>query len=201
MRKAILLLGALCLLANLAVAQDTTKTSPVKPATTGKVATPPTHKAAAGSTSEHGKMPAVAKPEGRKAGEHKMGMGHPWTTNKSGLRWRDTIVGKGEKAAAGDTLQVLYTGWLHDAGKRGKEFDSATDKTKPFQFVLGAGSVIKGWDEGVAGMEVGGKRELFIPPDLGYGAQGSGSGTIPPNATLIFEVELLKVIKGAPAKQ
>ena len=94
----------------------------------------------------------------------------------------------------GNTVTVHYTGWLYMDGKRGAKFDSSLDRKDPFMFKLGARMVIPGWDEGVEGMKVGGKRELIIPPDLGYGARGAG-GVIPPNATLDFEVELLKVSK------
>ena len=106
----------------------------------------------------------------------------------------DTVLGKGKEAVAGKTVEVHYTGWLHDASaknKRGKQFDSSVGRG-PFSFPLGAGRVIKGWDEGVAGMKVGGKRTLVIPPEMGYGARGAG-GVIPPNATLVFDVELLDV--------
>ncbi len=115
-------------------------------------------------------------------------------TTLSGLKYLDEVVGTGDKAVRGATLEMHYTGWLYEEGKRGKKFDSSVDRGKPFSFKLGAGQVIKGWDEGVEGMKVGGKRELIIPPDLGYGARGAG-GVIPPNATLDFEVELLKVTK------
>ncbi len=106
----------------------------------------------------------------------------------------DSVVGKGKEAVAGKTVEVNYTGWLHDAKadkQRGKQFDSSVGRG-PFAFPLGAGRVIKGWDEGVAGMKVGGKRTLVIPPELGYGARGAGN-VIPPNATLVFDVELLDV--------
>ena len=106
----------------------------------------------------------------------------------------DTVVGKGKEAAAGATVVVNYTGWLHDPKadkQRGKQFDSSIGRG-PFSFPLGAGRVIRGWDEGVAGMKVGGKRTLLIPPEFGYGARGAG-GVIPPNATLLFDVELLEV--------
>jgi len=112
----------------------------------------------------------------------------------AGLVKADTVVGKGNEAVPGKTVEVHYTGWLHDpAAKdmRGKQFDSSRGRG-PFSFPLGGGRVIKGWDEGVAGMKVGGKRTLVIPPELGYGARGAG-GVIPPNATLVFEVELLDV--------
>jgi len=115
-------------------------------------------------------------------------------TTKSGLKYIDTKVGTGEEAKKGMTVTVHYTGWLYVGGKRGAKFDSSVDRGKPFNFNLGAGQVIKGWDEGVAGMKVGGKRELIIPPKLGYGATGAGR-VIPPNATLDFEVQLLKVAK------
>jgi FKBP-type peptidyl-prolyl cis-trans isomerase FkpA len=105
-----------------------------------------------------------------------------------GLRYTDDQVGTGAEAQAGKTVFVHYTGWLLD----GTKFDSSRDRKQPFSFPLGRGQVIKGWDEGVAGMKVGGKRTLVIPPDLGYGARGAG-GVIPPNATLKFEVELLEV--------
>jgi FKBP-type peptidyl-prolyl cis-trans isomerase FkpA len=115
-------------------------------------------------------------------------------TTKSGLKYIDTKVGTGEEAKKGMTVTVHYTGWLYVDGKRRAKFDSSVDRGKPFNFKLGASQVIKGWDEGVAGMKVGGKRELIIPPKLGYGATGAG-GVIPPNATLDFEVQLLKVAK------
>jgi len=107
----------------------------------------------------------------------------------SGLQYWDVVTGTGQTAVPGKMVQVHYTGWLTD----GKKFDSSVDHGKPFQFILGIGQVIRGWDEGVAGMKVGGKRRLRVPPELGYGARGAGSD-IPPNATLIFDVELLHVI-------
>jgi FKBP-type peptidyl-prolyl cis-trans isomerase FkpA len=110
-------------------------------------------------------------------------------TTKSGLKYEDVKVGDGAEAKAGDTVEVHYTGWL---AKDGKKFDSSLDRKEAFGFKLGTGMVIKGWDEGVAGMKVGGKRKLLIPADLGYGARGAG-GVIPPNADLVFEVELLKI--------
>jgi FKBP-type peptidyl-prolyl cis-trans isomerase len=109
-------------------------------------------------------------------------------TTSSGLQYEDLNVGTGPEAHSGQTVQVHYTGWLTD----GKKFDSSLDRGSPFSFPLGAGRVIKGWDEGVAGMKVGGKRKLLIPASLGYGARGAG-GVIPPNADLVFEVELLAV--------
>ena len=109
-----------------------------------------------------------------------------------GLISKDVTVGTGDIAKAGSKVTVHYTGWLFTNGAKGGKFDSSKDRGEPFVFPLGKGHVIKGWDEGVAGMKVGGTRELTIPPELGYGARGAG-GVIPPNATLLFEVELLKV--------
>ena len=106
----------------------------------------------------------------------------------SGLKYVDQKAGSGAEARSGAVVEVHYTGWLTD----GTKFDSSRDRNQPFRFKLGAGQVIKGWDEGVAGMKVGGKRKLTIPAELGYGRQGAGS-TIPPGATLVFEVELLSV--------
>jgi FKBP-type peptidyl-prolyl cis-trans isomerase len=110
------------------------------------------------------------------------------TKTDSGLVYEDITVGEGPQAKEGDTVQVHYTGWLID----GTKFDSSVDRNQPFDFPLGAGRVIKGWDEGVAGMQVGGQRKLTIPAELGYGARGAG-GVIPPDATLIFNVELLAI--------
>jgi FKBP-type peptidyl-prolyl cis-trans isomerase FkpA len=111
-------------------------------------------------------------------------------TTKSGLNYEELQVGDGDEAKPGDTVEVHYTGWL----KNGTKFDSSKDRGRPFSFALGAGRVIKGWDEGVAGMKVGGKRKLVIPPELGYGKRGAGN-SIPPDAQLTFEVELLKINK------
>ncbi|MDY7538333.1 FKBP-type peptidyl-prolyl cis-trans isomerase [Undibacterium sp. RTI2.1] len=114
-------------------------------------------------------------------------------TTVSGLQYEDTIVGEGAEAQAGNHVVVHYTGWLQNPdGSAGKKFDSSKDRNDPFSFPLGAGHVIKGWDEGVQGMKIGGTRKLTIPAALGYGPRGAG-GVIPGNATLIFEVELLGV--------
>ncbi|OQW30183.1 MAG: peptidylprolyl isomerase [Nitrospira sp. SG-bin2] len=121
----------------------------------------------------------TANEKGSNAGE---------TVTASGLKYVDQAVGTGDVAVAGKTVSVHYTGWLEN----GKKFDSSVDRGQPFSFPLGAGRVIKGWDEGVQGMKIGGKRKLTIPSDLGYGSRGAG-GVIPPNATLIFDVELLGV--------
>ena len=119
----------------------------------------------------------------------------PMTPTASGLQYDDTRAGDGATAEAGQQVTVHYTGWLYDpatADGRGAKFDSSKDRGDPFRFQLGAGMVIRGWDEGVQGMRVGGTRLLQIPAELGYGARGAG-GVIPPNATLLFEVDLLKV--------
>ena len=114
------------------------------------------------------------------------------TKTESGLQYRDIKEGTGEKPKKGQTCVMHYTGWLWENGAKGKKFDSSVDRGEPFDFPIGTGRVIKGWDEGVLSMKVGGKRELLIPPDLGYGSRGAGR-VIPPNATLLFEVELLKI--------
>ncbi|WP_200883474.1 FKBP-type peptidyl-prolyl cis-trans isomerase [Methylotenera versatilis] len=117
------------------------------------------------------------------------------TANITELQKIDTQVGTGREAEPGFNVTVHYTGWLYDAaaeGHKGKKFDSSVDRKEPFNFFLGGGQVIQGWDEGFAGMKIGGKRTLVIPPEMGYGARGAG-GVIPPNATLVFDVELLDV--------
>jgi FKBP-type peptidyl-prolyl cis-trans isomerase FkpA len=113
-------------------------------------------------------------------------------TTTSGLQYEDVTVGSGAEAKAGNHVSVHYTGWLYQNGVKGAKFDSSKDRNDPFAFPLGAGHVIRGWDEGVQGMKVGGTRILVIPAELGYGARGAG-GVIPGNATLMFEVELLGV--------
>jgi FKBP-type peptidyl-prolyl cis-trans isomerase len=130
---------------------------------------------------------AVSTPAGRSdAADNQV------TEMPDGLKYTDTKAGDGTTARSGNKVSVHYTGWLSDNGAKGKKFDSSVDRGQPFQFTLGAKQVIAGWDEGVAGMKVGGKRTLTIPPELGYGARGA-PGAIPPNAALIFDVELLQV--------
>jgi FKBP-type peptidyl-prolyl cis-trans isomerase FkpA len=138
-------------------------------------------------------MPAVADetkptpaPEAAKKSESKM------KSTPSGLQYEDTLEGTGASPKPGQTCVMHYTGWLWENGAKGKKFDSSVDRGTPFTFPIGQGRVIKGWDEGVATMKVGGKRTLLIPPQLGYGSRGA-PGAIPPNATLLFEVELLDV--------
>ena len=114
-------------------------------------------------------------------------------TTESGLQYIELTEGEGAEATAGQNVVVHYTGWLrNDDGTKGAKFDSSKDRNDPFEFALGAGMVIRGWDEGVQGMKIGGTRQLIIPSELGYGSRGAG-GVIPPNATLIFDVELLGV--------
>lgn len=129
-------------------------------------------------------LPAAA--DEKKGGDSKM------QKTPSGLQWEDVKAGTGAAPKTGQTCVMHYTGWLWEDGAKGKKFDSSVDRGQPFEFPLGQGRVIKGWDEGVATMKVGGKRNLLIPPQLGYGARGAG-GVIPPNSTLFFEVELLGV--------
>lgn len=124
--------------------------------------------------------PAAAQPQGKTM------------TTQTGLKFIDTTVGTGASPKEGQTCVMHYTGWLSNGGEKGKKFDSSVDRGSPFEFPIGKKRVIAGWDEGVASMKVGGKRTLIIPPELGYGARGAG-GVIPPNATLIFDVELLAV--------
>lgn len=117
------------------------------------------------------------------------------TTTSSGLQFIDTNEGTGASPKTGETCVMHYTGWLYKDGAKGAKFDSSVDRGDPFEFTIGVGQVIKGWDEGVATMKVGGKRTLIIPAALGYGARGAG-GVIPPNATLLFDVELLDIVDG-----
>lgn len=133
----------------------------------------------------HGPQP-FSKLDTRGANDYSASM----ITTTSGLQYEDTRAGDGAEAVAGKTCVMHYTGWLWEEGKKGSKFDSSVDRGQPFSFRLGAGQVIRGWDEGVAGIKIGGKRTLLIPSELGYGARGAG-GVIPPNATLLFEVELL----------
>lgn len=131
-------------------------------------------------------MAVPALPATAQTNEKKM------TVTASGLRIEDTQVGSGASPKTGQTCVMHYTGWLYENGEKGRKFDSSHDRNQPFRFTIGVGQVIKGWDEGVSTMQVGGKRTLIIPAALGYGARGAG-GVIPPNATLLFEVELLGV--------
>jgi peptidylprolyl isomerase len=114
-------------------------------------------------------------------------------TAASGLQTKDIKVGTGASPKPGQICVMHYTGWLYQNGVKGKKFDSSVDRGEPFEFAIGQRQVIPGWDQGVATMKVGGKRALIIPPELAYGARGAGGGLIPPNATLMFEVELLAV--------
>ena len=134
-------------------------------------------------------LPASADEKGKAEGE-KGKSESKMQRLPSGLQYEDVKVGTGAAPKTGQTCVMHYTGWLWENGAKGAKFDSSVDRGKPFEFPLGQGAVIKGWDEGVATMKVGGKRNLLIPPALGYGARGAG-GVIPPNATLFFEVELL----------
>jgi peptidylprolyl isomerase len=118
--------------------------------------------------------------------------GHPMHTTPSGLSYVDTVEGTGPAPKTGSTCVMHYTGWLNDGGKPGRKFDSSVDRGQTFEFQVGVGQVIKGWDEGVISMKKGGKRTLYIPSALGYGSRGAG-GVIPPNADLIFDVELIDV--------
>ena len=114
-------------------------------------------------------------------------------TTKTGLKYQDHKVGTGKEAEAGKIVFVHYTGWLYNNDTKGAKFDSSVDRGKPFEFKIGVGQVIKGWDVGIVGMQVGGLRRLVIPPEMAYGSRGFGNGLIPPDSTLVFEVELLGV--------
>lgn len=124
--------------------------------------------------------------------ERAVASGKKMTTTASGLKYSDAVKGTGDQPKPGQTLVMHYTGWLYENGQKGTKFDSSVDRGQPFEFPIGMGRVIAGWDEGVISMKVGGKRTLIIPPELGYGARGAG-GVIPPNATLMFDVELLGI--------
>jgi peptidylprolyl isomerase len=141
---------------------------------------------ALGAAPDPSKEPAP-KPAAQAAKEEKASK---MVKTPSGLQYEDTAVGTGASPKPGQTCVMHYTGWLWENGAKGKKFDSSVDRGQPFEFQIGLGMVIKGWDEGVATMKVGGKRTLLIPPALGYGTRGAG-GVIPPNATLVFDVELL----------
>jgi peptidylprolyl isomerase len=180
MKKMIVLLATMALLASVVLAADSTKTEPAKPAVEKKVEKVKAVGAEKGKTTPEKKL-TVAKKEGN------------WVTTKSGLKYTDEKVGTGEVAAVGNSVDVAYTGWLYVDGKKEKQFDSSIGKA-PYKFKLGAREVIDGWDQGIVGMKVGGKRTLIIPPELGYGANGY-PGAIPGNSTLIFDVELMKVTK------
>src|SRR5262245_17395367 len=175
---------ALALVSSIALAgcQQSSKSSSTETATTSTSGSATATNPAA-SAAPTGSAPSAA-------GAAPTTTGAAPTTTASGLQIEDLVVGTGATAESGKSVSVNYTGWLNDE-KRTK-FDSSYDRGQPLEFVLGQGRVIKGWDEGVAGMKVGGKRRLTIPPDLGYGSRGAG-GVIPPNATLIFEVELVDV--------
>ncbi len=136
--------------------------------------------------------PAPSAPQQAKDDDKDASKEKKMTETKSGLKYRDTKEGEGDSPETGQTCVMHYTGWLWEDGKKGQKFDSSVDRGEPFEFQIGRKQVIGGWDEGVATMKPGGKRELLIPPALGYGARGAG-GVIPPNATLLFEVELIKV--------
>ncbi len=206
MKKAVIILSVLALFAAVALAQDTTQTKPApapaekaksevkaKTEQAGAAKTEGAQKAESAKTEGKAKATGAAKTETGKA-KAKVGATPKMVTTADGLKYVDHVVGKGEEAVNGATVSVHYTGWLEEGGKKGKQFDTSRDKKEPLSFKLGNGEVIKGWEEGVAGMKVGGKRELFIPSELGYGAQGHPGG-IPPNTPLIFEVELVKVTK------
>jgi len=139
-----------------------------------------------------GALAAIALAALPASGDEKKGESKMQKT-PSGLQYEDVKVGTGAQPKTGQTCVMHYTGWLWESGAKGKKFDSSVDRGQPLEFPLGQGRVIKGWDEGIATMKVGGKRTLLIPPTLGYGARGTGGGLIPPNATLLFEVELLGI--------
>lgn len=176
-----------CGLAALAVAALTACQPNPETASAGALMKVPASKASAPASAA---TPSVAAPStAASAASKELTMTDPVKT-ASGLQYIDTQVGSGAEAKPGHQVLVHYTGWLYNNGVKGEKFDSSVDRGQPFAFALGQGMVIKGWDEGVAGMKIGGKRTLIIPSELGYGARGAG-GVIPPNATLMFDVELL----------
>jgi FKBP-type peptidyl-prolyl cis-trans isomerase len=166
---------------------ETTTTTTTTSASTAADASAPATAASTASNTMAASAPAAAATPGKDDG--KAISTDAKVKTASGLKYTIMQTGKADARVAknGDTVSVHYTGWLPD----GKKFDSSLDRNQPFEFPLGQGHVIKGWDEGVAGMKIGEKRKLVIPPDLGYGERGAGGGEIPPNSTLIFEVELL----------
>ena len=141
------------------------------------------------SAAQSMEAPAKPKPKAVKPAPTK---GPAMITTESGLKYVDTVVGTGASPQRGQSCSVHYTGWLSDQGQRGKKFDSSVDRGEPLAIPIGVGRVIQGWDEGIMSMKVGGKRTLYIPAALGYGARGAG-GVIPPNAELIFDVELIGI--------
>jgi peptidylprolyl isomerase len=141
------------------------------------------------SAAQQVEAPTKAKLKATKPTQPK---GPDMITTESGLKYVDTVVGTGAAPQQGQTCSVHYTGWLSDQGQRGKKFDSSLDRGQPLAIPIGVGRVIKGWDEGILSMKVGGKRTLYIPAALGYGTRGAG-GVIPPNAELIFDVELMGI--------
>ncbi len=194
MKKFITVLAVLALFVSVAMAQDTTKAKPEEPAKAKVEAQADTAKAKVEATKTKGAGEATKATAGAKEkGKGAIPEAKKEITTKSGLKYIDHVVGKGDEAVAGAKVDVNYTGWLFEGGKKGKEFDSSVGK-QPISFPLGTGAVIKGWDEGLVGMKVGGKRTLIIPPDLAYGTAGRAP-VIPSNATLIFDVELVKVAK------
>jgi len=199
MRNLVIAIAIAVLLAAPAMAGDSTKVELKKVTTAEKIEKPDSLKVKLESvkkadTAKVNEAPKL-KLEPQKLGE-KVKIKEPeWVTNESGLKWRDWVVGEGDEAKKGNKVSVHYTGWLWEDGKKGTKFDSSHDRAQAFEFPLGYGRVIKGWDEGVAGMKIGGTRELLIPANLGYGDRGAGK-VIPPGATLLFKVELLGVGKG-----
>ena len=200
MLKHLLVIALIALMAFAACVQEVPEEEEPLPATTGLDASETPAEApdasatgldpaAAGLESpEEGAPEEAAEPEEVPEAEEPATEEGNVVTTDSGLQYEDLVVGDGPEAKPGDTVSVHYTGWLTD----GTKFDSSLDRNQEFEFPLGAGRVIKGWDEGVAGMKVGGKRKLTIPPELGYGDRGAGA-LIPPGATLIFEVELFGI--------